>query len=83
MHYHSLEIKHEQDVITTIVTDFCCHRDIEKGSSSVARVFQKIPCLASREINLGNYIEHLCHRILGGDRLHLLPAILNSCYNST
>ncbi|XP_065896697.1 hypoxia-inducible factor 1-alpha inhibitor-like isoform X2 [Dysidea avara] len=55
---------------------------IEKGSSRVAELFLKMPCLASREINLGNYIEYLCHRILGGDQLHTLPVILYTCFGS-
>lgn len=53
---------------------------ITDGSSDIASLFLEMQPEAVREINLGNYIEHLVWRILGTEDILLLPYFLMECF---
>ncbi len=53
-----------------------------QGAHDVAEMFRKINVESVREINLGNYIEHLAWRILGSEHLTHLQFYLLKCFSS-
>ena len=50
------------------------------GINRLANYFVRISSQPVRELNLGNYIEHLVFRILGIDDLMMLPFYLQICF---
>ncbi len=53
---------------------------IQQGVLRTAKMFMKMSPEAVREINLGNYIEHVAWRVLGSDNIVLLPFYLKECF---
>ena len=62
------------------VLDVQSIQHIHKGAQELTKQFRRIRPQAVKEINLGNFIEHLTWRILGTNDLLLLPFYLHECF---
>ena len=56
---------------------------LEKRSREISAMFGQIGSISVREVNVGNYIEHLAWRMLGTEDLLQLPLYLQLCFNVT
>lgn len=62
------------------VLDVQSIQHIHEGAQELTKQFRRIRPQAVKEINLGNFIEHLTWRILGTNDLLLLPFYLHECF---
>ena len=62
------------------VLDVQSIQHIREGAQELTKQFRRIRPQAVKEINLGNFIEHLSWRILGTNDLLLLPFYLHECF---
>ena len=57
-------------------------KHLEGGAQGIVEQFLGITPYSVREINLGNYIEHLVWRVLGDEDLVQLPIYLHECFKT-
>ena len=53
---------------------------LTKGAQKIINLFNSMPPIASKEINVANYLEHLAWRVLGTDNVALIPFYFKQCF---
>lgn len=83
--------KNQQNLLSTAKT-FCIQSVVEElldtpslrhvtiGARNISALFQGMHPIATREINVANYFEHVVWRILGTDNIGLVPFYFWRCF---